>query len=415
MGRWASESDSKRYVVLYDGDGELDFWLTKPSNILRSKGRIEFDYDASKHLGLTIKSTSPTNHIRNIRVVPLDSETNFMTQPFRSEFTRLWEGVSVMRYLKPQKISNSTKVVWSDRHKPSTFGGLTGMALEHIVEYSNATNTNPWILMPHLADDTFFRKAAWYVKKNLNPNLKVYLEYTNEPWNYALKQTHYFKERGEENDTHRLTEYSKRAARLFEIWSRVFKHDERLITVVNTQFWSPRSAQIVLETPELLGKVDALAVGYYIGALNKRGSNADDLYKSNDQVIDELFEELEIKGKLTIQKNKEVADKYNVDLIAYEAGQHLQASGGFRRQDPKNWQKLVDKYIQINRSPRMYDLYLKMNQTWQEAGGGLIVWFETTYPSDKSGSWGLLETMSQDPSSAPKYRAIKKIIEQQGC
>lgn len=36
--------------------------------------------------------------------------------------------------------------------------------------------------MPHLADDDYYREFARLVKRTLRPDVKVYVEWSNEPW-----------------------------------------------------------------------------------------------------------------------------------------------------------------------------------------------------------------------------------------
>jgi Secretion system C-terminal sorting domain/delta endotoxin len=76
-----------------------------------------------------------------------------------------------------------------------------GVAWEYLILLANASNTDVWINIPHAADDDYITKIAQAFKYGtdgvnpytttqinpvfppLNPNLKLYVEYSNEVWN----------------------------------------------------------------------------------------------------------------------------------------------------------------------------------------------------------------------------------------
>jgi hypothetical protein len=48
-----------------------------------------------------------------------------------------------------------------------------------------------WITVPHKASDDFVRQLARLIRDNLNSSRKVYVEYSNEVWNWGFDQTNY--------------------------------------------------------------------------------------------------------------------------------------------------------------------------------------------------------------------------------
>lgn len=48
------------------------------------------------------------------------------------------------------------------------------------IQLSNHVGAAPWFSMPHLADDGYHRAFAQQVKDTLRPDLKVYVEWSNE-------------------------------------------------------------------------------------------------------------------------------------------------------------------------------------------------------------------------------------------
>ena len=406
---WGRDESDDNYVLLYDGEGELKFWLANPTLISQEPGRIEFKLPSGRW-GLRQTSTNPTNYLRNIRIVPLSAENNFMSEITRKNYKETWADVGVMRFLDAQKINNSEEIKWSERQKQSTFGAPKGQAIEDIIKMANEMNINPWVMVPHLADDDYFRQMAIYVREHLNPHLKVYIEYTNEAWNFGFKQAQYLYDLSRTNKTGREREYGLRAKKLFEIWEEVFNGNERIVRVIGTQFYNPWITEQIMKTPGLAGAFDAIAVGYYIGH-EFSGEKAEDFKTmTNDQVFDYLRDVSFPEAKEMLKAQKLIASNQNVELIAYEAGQHLLA-GGSGKEDSF----VVDKFIQLNKSPRMYQFYLDMHQQWKDIGGGLIVWFKTAYKANKWGSWGLLENVSSIDLESPKFRAYKKILNESSC
>lgn len=65
---------------------------------------------------------------------------------------------------------------------PSTLQ-LTKVPFALIVDLCNRLNINPWICTPVRANQTYYDGLAAYLRDNLNPNLRVFLEFGNEVWN----------------------------------------------------------------------------------------------------------------------------------------------------------------------------------------------------------------------------------------
>jgi len=409
--KWMAENDEMRYVLTYDGEGDIAFAYRKVIKILSQEpGKIVFQFVGKGRIGLALSNINPQNYIRNIQILPESSYLEGNKTLASKKQTDLWDGVSIYRYLNSQKINNSVETSWSERQTAQTFGVKHGISIDDIVTISNQTNTSPWILLPHNADDDYFRQAAKYVKAHLNPDLKVYLELSNETWNWSFKQTVYFNNLAKETDTHRFYQYGKRANELFAIWSDVFAgNEERIVNTIGTQYYNPWVTNKILTAyPELQQSVDAVAIGYYIGHHLAKSEKA--IYMSDEQMFDKLITDEIERGKGFLLQQKEIADKFGLDLIAYEAGQHISAS-----REQRHNTEYTNRLIELNRNPRMYDLYLKMYDAWKEVGGKEIVWFSSTAKPSKFGSWGILESMAQDPLSSPKYKAMKEILRKEGC
>ena len=61
-----------------------------------------------------------------------------------------------------------------------------GMPLEYMVQLANHVGAAPWFTLNHMADDDFHRQFAQQVKATLRPDVKVYVEWSNEACEYPL-------------------------------------------------------------------------------------------------------------------------------------------------------------------------------------------------------------------------------------
>ena len=59
------------------------------------------------------------------------------------------------------------------------------MSVQYIVDLCNTLDKDMWVDMPVGTDSTYLTNFATYVRDNLNPGLKVYVEYGGEVWNNA--------------------------------------------------------------------------------------------------------------------------------------------------------------------------------------------------------------------------------------
>jgi hypothetical protein len=115
---------------------------------------------------------------------------------------------STVRYMEYLNTNGSTTAHWSDRMLPSVpvQAGPKGGALEYAVMLANETGKDLWINVPVSADKDYVQNLARllrfgsdggmpYTLRQLHPvfppvqpNLNVYVEYSNEVWNFSFSQ-----------------------------------------------------------------------------------------------------------------------------------------------------------------------------------------------------------------------------------
>ena len=427
------------YIVTYEGEGEIEyrFDATK-KEALSSSGRDVIEVNPSDTgIFLSITETDPNktgNYIRNIRVIHEDSELIATTETFNPAFLEKIQSFDTLRFMDWMETNFSGQKEWVDRPKlEDARYSEVGAPVEIMVELANQSNANPWFTMPHLASDEYVENFANYVKENLEPELEVMVEYSNEVWNGQFEQSKWAdiqaQQEWTDSDLNRLDWYSKRTTEVVGIWDDVFNNSERVVGVMSAQAANLSTGERVLnynwsENGSLSHSdtgIDAIAIapyfGGYIGDLGNE-SIIEGWTREDDGGVDRVFQEIRSGGLLpnspeggaltqtydNIKDYAELAEAENLQLLAYEGGQHLVGKGGL-----ENNQAVTDLFIAANRDSRMGEVTQEYLEQWYELGGDLFVNFSDIQTPTKWGSWGALESVYQD--SSPKYDAIVDFID----
>lgn len=402
------------YTCLYDGQGQLKF-AYGTTVVEEQPGCIKVQVKPEQNLlTLGITKTNTKDPVRNIRFILPGFEDTYSKQPFHPDFLKRWEKFKVIRFMDFQRTNNSRQANFSDRPTPAmqTQGGRGGIALEYMIQLANTLGADPWFCMPHLATDDYVREFAKMVRRQLNPNLKVYVEYSNECWNSMFGQARYCKDKGKglglsDNDYQaQLRFYSKRSVQIFKLWEKVFGGTKRLVRVLAAQSANPWTSLQVMDFEEAYKHADVLGIAPYFGHALGNPKNQDKTVKMNVDEVLEASEGYIEKNNKTIAKQAEQAKQRGLRLIAYEGGQHL--VGYYGAENNKAMEQL---FHAANRHPRMKQLYLKYLAGWKQSGGTMMAIFSSTGRYSKWGSWGIMEYHGQPAGTAPKYQAVLEFLE----
>jgi hypothetical protein len=395
------------YVATYDGAGKVEMSRYDVRKVIKqSPGRIEADVKPDDGgVQLVVAESDPKDPVRNVHVWMPGFEGS--ASPFHPLFRERLKPFRVLRFMDWQRTNNSTLKEWSQRPKPADprYTTEAGVPLEVMIDLANACDASPWFCIPHLADDDYVRQFAETVKARLKPDLKAYVEYSNEVWNGQFAQSRWAQEQGEKLNLGKpegLRFYARRSVEVFKIWETAFGGHDRLVRVLGAQFGNPWVSEQVLTWDDACKHADALAVAPYFGNRFGDPKNADEAAKKTaDQLLDDLDAEVSGENRELMRKQAALAAKCHVALTAYEGGQHLAGYNG-----AENNEALTKLFMAANRSPRMYGLYVKHLANWADAGGGLYVAYNNVSRPSKWGSWGALEYQDQPVEDAPKYRAL---------
>ncbi len=434
------------YTVLYDGEGEI-FYGNDARLVVHRPNRDVIEIKAGKdkilNASLFIKKTTKDNYIKNIRILPeggicKDKPDIKVKTPedcpkneylafdehekdilFNPDYLNFMKDFQVIRFMNMQGMTRNPVENWSARNTPdkATWGGRAGTysrgaPVEIMVALANQVKAHPWFSMPYKANDNYMRKFAEYVKANLDPNLKAYIEYSNEVWNPIFIHHDYAIEQGlkdkldAEKSPAGYKWYSRRSVEVFKIWEDVFGGNEQLIRVMGSWASNQNMSSQILAFEDAYKHTDAVAIGPYVSAHPKelrKAENVDDVFRM-------MMDRDSKWGMKTIigyiKKQEKVATSFGVDLLAYEGGQHL-----------VDWDtRKVEQHpnpllYAANRDPRMGIVYDELMSEWKRAGGKLFVAFSAPRIYSWYGSWGIKEHIRQAREDAPKYDSLLRYLD----
>ncbi len=407
-----------QYVCLYEGQGKIEFWGSFGRLVEQQPGRIVFETKpGTSPIWLRIRAVDPTDYVRNIRVIMPGFEATYQQEPFHPLFLKRWRGFSTIRFMDWMVTNHGDPGRWESRPTPQYCNYTErGVPVEVMVDLCNRLGANPWFCMPHRADDDYVRRFAHCVMQKLNPDLKVYLEYSNEVWNSIFPQNRYAREKGQElglGPTERPWEgggmyYSRRSVEMFDIWEQVFGERSRLVRVLAWQavnaWWLEH---IILPAGEAAKHADAVAIAPYMGFLvppqsTDKQVGADKVQDwTVDQVLD-YTEQTALPASIkAMQEHKRVADKFGLKLVCYEAGQHLVGIGAATSND-----RLTALFVAANRHPRMGQIYTRYLDAWKAIDGDLMCLFSSVGLWGRWGSWGLAQFYDETEADQPKLKAV---------
>jgi hypothetical protein len=410
----AGHAPSGEYVCLYDGEGQVEFGGCGKV-VSRQPGRVVVNIDGSKEATfVSVRKTNPEDPVRNIRLIMPGFEKTYATEPFSPVFLERWRGFNTFRFMDWMDTNGSRQQEWPDRPKvDDATWSAKGVPVEVMARLCNRLKINPWFCLPHPASDDYVRQFAALVCRELEPSLKVRIEYSNEVWNGMFEQHRYAEEQAKKlglGPKERPWEgaamfYARRSVEIFRIWEDVFGGRERLVRVLAWQaaggaYWTDN---MLLAQHDAARHCDVLAIAPYISFMPSPQSkelDSDEVAKwSVERILDRAETNALPECIGWMKTQKAVAEKYGLKLMCYEAGQHLVGVGG-----GENNEALTRLFTAANQHPRMGGIYTKYLDAWRDLGGDLMCIFSSVTQSSKWGSWGLLE--GADETGSPKFDAV---------
>lgn len=366
---------------------------------------------------LMLSFTNTNGGVRDLKIMrPGTKPTDTFYKPFVDHVRRF----TTIRYMDWGSTNGNPIEKWKDRTLPTTpsWARREGVPYETMIDLSNEIKADAWICVPAHADNAFVTNLAELCKRRLDPSLKLYVEYSNEVWNWGFEQATYNKNRAEAesaNDpkmswdganskwTWPARRIGKRTAEISDAFKAVYGSEfkSRVRPVLCTQIvwpenWLYEGMNYIAHNYAKPNEVIYAIAGapYFNSEEAKKTPNAtkDDILNAFEKVINEMPKWAKFK------EHQEIMKKYGVKWLCYEAGpdtfgpEHIAAK----------------KASQFD--PRMEALLVKYYKTWRSGGGELMNYFiaGATNWDTQYGTWGLTDDLTK--TDTPKIRAIDAIL-----
>jgi len=442
-----------RYLLRYAGKGVLRV-TGRADNVRYNYDTREIRFDYTPGAGsvvLRLRETDPGDPLRDITIV---HEDHLALHAAGATFNPLWieriADLRLLRFTDWQVTNGSDQVTWTGRPTPrdATYG-WRGVPVEVIVALANRVGADPWVNMPHAADDAYMRAFARHMRDHLDPGLGVHVEYSNALWNVAFPQAIWATRTatalwGEAaGDDGWLQVAGMRAAQMADIWRAVFAGAPgRLSVAVGVPTDWPGMEAPMLDAPLAvaggqidappLTRFDAYAVTGYFGAdlggedmaatLNGwiTASRAVARARATEMGTDpqaavaahgydlafDLAAEAVRQGSLDallgeiFPYHAATAARHGLDLVMSEGGTGVAGRGAVTGDTT-----LTDFLTAFNHAPQMGRLYAEALDGWRAAGGTVFNAFVDVAPPSRWGSWGALRHLADDN---PRWDALMR-------
>lgn len=348
-------------------------------------------------------------------------------ETFTHEFLRSLKPFAILRYMDWLDTNHNPgyygdpghhTLHWPDRRLPDdatqqATGEKYGVAWEYVIRLANQTGKDLWINIPVAADDDYIMQLARLLKRALAPQRKIYIEHSNEVWNFGFPQYTYNKlaamdevSRGNSplnNDGSKDPEvwahrrHALRLVRIGQIFRQVFGETGatgRIRSVYASWLISPDAhfADVLAWVAKTCGPPKNLFYGVASAAYynaDKAPPNATPV-----QILAAMRASSDDNTRAR-QAIQQIAARYGLKHCQYEVGPD---TGGGKTENVAN-------RILANRLPGMKALILHdARDNWFARGGDLYMVFSHCSAYSRYGCWGLSEDIAD--LNTPKWQAI---------
>ncbi|MGX9354783.1 calcium-binding protein [Roseobacteraceae bacterium S113] len=446
-----------RYRVTWEGSGDLSMGGVAR---VRDRGDKElwFTYRPSGEglVAITIRDVNAADPIRNIEIVREDHvalhEAGAIYNP---DFINKIKDLRSIRFMDWTFTNGSEKATWADRavRENYTYVG-PGVPVEDIIHLSNLIGADPWVNIPHLADDDFMRRYAAAMRDGLDPRLKIYVEYSNEVWNFIFTQAVHARDQAiarwgsRAGDDAWMQWAGMRAAEMADIWNDVFAgQEERIVPTVGVHSGWLGLEEPLPESPlwvdegntKPADRFEAYAVTGYFGFELGGDEYAPQLMEWIEAAEAEVRKSGESKGLMRVALREyireagldaafpataallretslpelvetiwpyhaQTAASYGMEMVMYEGGTHVAPHGAWSSNEK------LSKFMQdFNYSPEIAQIYTELLGAWRDTGGTLYNAFVDIAPPSQFGSWGALRHIDDETARWDALMAFNEV------
>ncbi len=406
----------------------------------------DLDYPSADDYALLIRFTGTLGGVRNVRLMrPIAPGSGTSYAPgtlFTDQFKAALAPFSTLRFMDFTAANWNQQATWSERVPPeaasfqrsgASYGWQgKGAAWEYVIALANETHKDAWICVPAHADDDYVLQLARLFHDGnpaagftpLGPDLKLYVEYSNEVWNWGFEQATYNDQQaaaelaagdpyGYNYDGSNWAAAWRRVARKAADIGRLFRSvfgDEQMMARIRPVFcWQAvykATGQDPLKYLEA-AYIPRFAPGQPVSALIWGGggsayyspeNNSDSLTLDNiwaSEAMDPFHwgkdgPDSENPGRQIY--NAQVCHTFGIARLAYEGGPSLDNTG--------HSEAVKEASVQ---DPRMTGSVLAHHAAWSRWGGDLLMYYTLTHDY----MWGFTSDVLD--LDTPKMAAIQAL------
>jgi hypothetical protein len=291
-------------------------------------------------------------------------------------------------------------------YEDDNIGHENGAPWEVIVDLANAADVDLWINVPVAATDDYVTQLANLVKNRLEPDRKLYVEYSNEVWNWGFQQSVWNNEKAKTLGLNHIKNYAKRTVEIAQIFRTAFgatSLNDKVRVINAWQIgWNPPDAMYEEQMQyinDTFGPPRNFIYGLGVAPYHNCGNACET--GTVTQILDAMVASSDA-SLVDRKKIVAVASKWQIPggMVAYEGGSD---TGGGSATNIAN-------KITAERAPRMKDIMVHdLRDNWFPHGGGLFMYLEVTSNYSRYGSWGLTDDVN-NPDRNYKYAAVREIV-----
>jgi hypothetical protein len=417
------------YTLLFEGTGRIRLGFDAEDGVYTRPG-VPHPVEVTpswEGVHLVVEASDPADPIRNIRFVMPGFADSYATQVFHPRLLERLAPYQVIRFMKPQAVENTSITDWADRttppHHTQSSARTGGIAVEYVVDLTNRLGKDAWVNIPPYATDAYVRQFVTYLRDHLHPDATVYLEYANETWNWIYNYHEFINAEGvrlgfgatDDGSNPYLAglQYTVyRSAQVFAVVDEVWGTErDRVVTTISPLGgwpWTGEQMIAAISDPAINPdgvRFDAVAISAYFGGELADRLDAQGLLEtiSVEAALDSLEASLHQEMDVYMPAYRALAEDAGLDFIAYEGGQHF--GGVITEVQGDAFSRLVRE---MQRHPRMEEIYCTFYNRWYSEGGGLFVDFVLAAEPSDFESFGILENILFDPQESPKWRAAQR-------
>jgi hypothetical protein len=326
---------------------------------------------------------------------------------------------------------NSRKVPADAAAEPiETLNKKDGWPWEYAVQLCNEANMDLWINIPVSVDDDYIRHLAQLIHASLKPELKIYLEHSNEIWNFGFLQYAWNKAKAKEEVAEGKAQFNLDNVKDEEIWAQR-RHAQRIKDIVDIFAGEFGKAEINHRILGVLAGVTPDPKGFFVGGRlagmleylkTVHGDPKDYIYAisipayyggkgcageadTGNYSVDQILANMRVgieKTKADRAAMVALAKKFELPggFCAYESGPDI--GGGSRLN--------VANRIRAIRDPRQAELFHQnLADGFWNLGGNLAMQFTLSGSYSRYGAFALTDDVSK-PDRNSLFQEVRKLI-----